>query len=305
LKTRQKPNESEREINFEENNYPQRLSLHKLGREDVVEDAPTSNTITTITTFTTAPGPSTSTATVMKEVGKCIMSAGRSTASDEEPATDPACNTADPTTSTTTAPTSNIVVEVRAFPFGSARKRLPPDFRSGPIDLVLCSDLIGLDQSLFSPLLKSLRDLCGPPGTGKVLFAHKTRAEFERGFFDRLRAEGWGATALVQSEVEPHISRESFRAPVTVYALERIVHIYPNNNPIYSNRQNNFDSSQPRRQNFNDNDQNNCADDDSEAARSRKNNNSYSSINRISNCISTRKNNDQNRTNSRKKTKSS
>ena len=49
-------------------------------------------------------------------------------------------------------------------------------------DLVLASDVLGCgDAALYPPLLKTLRDLCGP-GTS-ILMAYKPRARFERDFF--------------------------------------------------------------------------------------------------------------------------
>ena len=63
---------------------------------------------------------------------------------------------------------------------GRKRRRHQGDTRHP--DLILASDVLGCgDAALYPPLLKTLRDLCGP--STSILMAYKPRARFERDFF--------------------------------------------------------------------------------------------------------------------------
>ena len=95
-------------------------------------------------------------------------------------------------------------VDVSAFDFGGALRRLPAS--SLPADIVLASDVLGLDESNFEPLVKTLDDLdrqrererereheaAGSAGARlRIIMAYRRRADFEASFFALLAERGF------------------------------------------------------------------------------------------------------------------
>jgi hypothetical protein len=81
---------------------------------------------------------------------------------------------------------------------GRKRRRRAADAHGGARrpDFVLASDVLGCgDAALYPPLLKTLRELCGPHTA--VLMAYKPRARFERAFFAAACEGGGGEARLV------------------------------------------------------------------------------------------------------------
>jgi predicted nicotinamide N-methyase len=87
----------------------------------------------------------------------------------------------------TNAPTCVAEGKLRAEPLewgqrlgGRKRRRRENSFQYP--DWILASDVLGCgDAALYPPLLKTLRELCGP--STSILMAYKPRAHFERDFF--------------------------------------------------------------------------------------------------------------------------
>jgi len=97
---------------------------------------------------------------------------------------------------------SGTSVAVAEFDFGGALRRLPPS--ALPVDLVLLSDVLGLGECNFAPLVKTLEDLDrlrererergGAGGGGprlRALMSYRRRAAFEGAFFALLAERGF------------------------------------------------------------------------------------------------------------------
>jgi len=103
-------------------------------------------------------------------------------------------------------------VGAAAFAFGGAIARLG---EGGAADLVLCSDVLGLDESAFEPLIKTLLDLArerertlrAAPAQQqqaplRVLMSYRRRARFEDAFFSSLTSRGLRARCVREFECE-------------------------------------------------------------------------------------------------------
>jgi len=153
------------------------------------------------------------------------------------------------------------VVEVAAFDFGSALRRLPAG--ALPVDVLLLSDLLGLDASTYAPLVKTLDDLDRQRGAAvnagsgagigagagdgtaaaggarlRVIMSYRRRAAFEDAFFELLAESGFACrVARVFSptradagerelDVDAHADslpcrEEAWHEPILILEIER------------------------------------------------------------------------------------
>ena len=146
------------------------------------------------------------------------------------------------------------VVAAAEFDFGSALRRLPAG--TLPVDVLLMSDLLGLDSSIYAPLVKTLDDLdrnraAASAGAGegsgaaaaggarlRMIMSYRRRAAFEEGFFELLAERGFAcrvarvfaATRATAGERELDVDadadalpcrEEAWREPVSILEIER------------------------------------------------------------------------------------
>eukprot|EP00960_Hanusia_phi_P060914 764668-Hanusia_phi.AAC.1 len=81
----------------------------------------------------------------------------------------------------------------------------------------VASDVVGCgDEALFPPLLKTLRQMCGPET--KILMAYKPRARFEKTFFDSI-LESFCVRRVWHKLLPRDRYTEVFSAPVDVFEI--------------------------------------------------------------------------------------
>ena len=150
-----------------------------------------------------------------------------------------------------------VAVIAAEFEFGGALRRLPAGVL--PVDVVLMSDVLGLDASLYAPLVKTLEDLdrareaasasvgaagAGAPAAGGArlcaIMAYRRRAAFEAGFFDLLDERGFvcrvartfATTCAADGGSERELDvdadasalpcrEEAWREPIVIFEIER------------------------------------------------------------------------------------
>jgi len=104
-------------------------------------------------------------------------------------------------------------VEIAEFEWGRKPRNLQI-----PYDILLLSDCICHDEnSVFRPILKSLRDLSGPET--ELLISYKHRSVTEDVFWEA--AEEWFDITLIEHEEAPTESRDGDFLPMMLYRLKQ------------------------------------------------------------------------------------